>query len=263
MQRRSLALLCLAVLVPLALASCNPTAPTTPAEEADTAWRQAAPGVEWREITFSPAGAARSATAFAARLEPAAAILRVHYAPGEPRSITDWAGQTGAQFLINGSLFTPEDLAMGLLVSDGRFFGQSFVGYGGMFQVSGGWPRVRSLAAEPYWPGEPIDQAVQTFPMLLTPGGLPAYPSKPGDRPARRSIVGQDRAGRLVFIAVLSGGLTLHETSQWLAATDFDLDIALNLDGGGSTALYLSTGSAQRLVASFDPLPVVIAAYLR
>lgn len=276
-RRRSIGGWAILVFALLTLSGCfrpNPAAapPTpTPVEspdegrrETDTGWQPVTRGVEWREMAFYPNPETRRRTlAYIVRIDPAAVTLRVHYAPGAPRAITAWAEQTGAPFLINGGFFSPEYVALGLLVSDGMHHGQSYNDFGGMFQVTGGRARVRALALEPYFPGEPLDQAVQAFPMLLNPGGAPAYPDDPDDRLSRRTVVGQDRAGRLVFVAVPAGGLTLYESSQWLAGADFDLDVALNLDGGGSTALYLKAGDFLKWVPSVDPLPVVIAAYLR
>lgn len=280
MRKRALSA-CLVALGALLLAGCfrnlpgagtatppPPAATPTPAgddrQAEDSGWQLVANGIAWRELSFYPNPETRRRTVvYAVRIDPAAVTFRVHYAPGEPRAINEWARQTDAHFLINGGFFTPEFAALGLLVSDGRAHGQSYEGYGGMFQVAGGRVRVRALALEPYLPGEPLEQAVQAFPMLLNPGGAPAYPEDPNDVLSRRTIVGVDREGRAVFLVVPAGGLTLHEASQWLAAADFGLDAALNLDGGGSTALHVQVGDFTKWVPSLDPLPVVIAAYLR
>ena len=47
------------------------------------------------------------------------------------------------------------------------------------------------------------------------------------------------------------------------ADADLDLDVALNLDGGGSTMLYLGAGEVERTFPAFDDVPVVIAVYPR
>lgn len=251
-------------LILLVLLGCNLTTQSgtaTPAPYLDGVWQVLAPGVAWREVKLKT-GDGWDVPVTAVRLDPGAVIFRVHYAPGNPRTIHEWQRQTGAAFLINGSFFTPDHIANGLVITDGQRHGSSYEGYGGMFQVSGGRVEVRSLRRLAYHPGEPIDQAVQAFPMLVTPGRVAAY-YEMGGRRARRSIVGLDRQGRAVFIVLPGTGLSLYETSQWLAAGDFDLDVALNLDGGGSTALFFEFGGVRKVHVGFDPVPVVIAAYPR
>ncbi|MBN1284788.1 MAG: phosphodiester glycosidase family protein [Anaerolineae bacterium] len=233
--------------------------PAPPASDLNGEWQAVAPGVAWRELVLD-AGEGWEVQVTAVRFDPGAVTFRVHYAPGEAHTIYEWARQTGAVFLINTSFFTPERVANGLVVADGQRYGQSYAGYGGMFQVSSGRVRVRSLRQEPYHIGEPLDQAVQAFPMLVDPGGVPAY-DEFDDLRARRSIVGIDRQGRVIFIVLPVLGLTLYETSQWLAASDFDLDVALNLDGGGSTALFFEFGEVCKVRVGFDRVPAVIAAY--
>jgi uncharacterized protein YigE (DUF2233 family) len=84
-----------------------------------------------------------------------------------------------------------------------------------------------------------------------------------GDRPSRRTIVGQDRAGRIILITTNSLiGMRLADLGAYLASTDLDLLNALNLDGGGSTMMVIKTGAPQ-LVPSFDPVPAVLAVYPR
>jgi hypothetical protein len=55
------------------------------------------------------------------------------------------------------------------------------------------------------------------------------------------------------------GGFTLAGLAAWLSASDLDLTLALNLDGGGSTGYYAGPGDQ---VDSLTPVPAVIAFYL-
>ena len=84
-------------------------------------------------------------------------------------------------------------------------------------------------------------------------------------RIARRTVVAQDRAGRILFFVANRGTFTLHGLSRYLVESDLELDVALNLDGGPSSGLLLAgEGDDPRIhLAAFALLPVVIAAYPR
>ena len=132
-----------------------------------------------------------------------------------------------------------------------------------MLQVQNGSVRVRSTILEPY-AGEPLEQAVQAFPMLIT-NGQASFANPQGDRISRRTLVGQDRQGRILLIATPSlVGMKLVDLSSYLAATDLDLVNAVNLDGGGSTMLALDApGQPSYQILSLDPVPTVLAVYPR
>jgi uncharacterized protein YigE (DUF2233 family) len=236
-------------------------APTTGSEPvSDTDWDTLAPGLERR--VYRP-GAPNVLTSFVAlRIDPALYSLRAHYQPGQALTASGWQeALPGAVAFVNANFFDPQGQILGLLVADGVSHGRSFVGFGGMAQVQNGVPRVRSLIAEPY-AGEALEQAVQAFPMLLL-NGEPTFERTGGDRPSRRTIIGQDSAGRIVLITTNSlVGMRLAELGTYLASTDLGLVNALNLDGGGSTLMVINAG-APLLVPSFDPVPAVLAVYAK
>lgn len=254
---------CLAL---LALWGCNlsrvgqaiPAASPVPADPV-TNWLAIAPGIEGREMALPVASLLARGTMVVVRLDPAAVTLRVHYTPGLARSLAEWQeALPEARVIVNGGFFDEANRALGLLVSDGQVYGQSFVGFGGMLQVDGVGVRVRSLVSEPYG-GETLWQAVQAFPLLLEGGGLASQ--GPGfEERSRRTWVGQDRAGRVLFGAT-HNLMGLAELQEWLLASDLDLSIAFALDGGRSTGMSIQTPLYQRLLPSFDRLPAVIAIY--
>jgi uncharacterized protein YbjT (DUF2867 family) len=124
--------------------------------------------------------------------------------------------------------------------------------------VVDGVPSVRSLVAQPHQPGERLDQAVQGFPMLIYPDGT-AFAREDGAR-ARRTALGQDAEGRIYVILAPRTALTLAELAAWMRASDLDLIIALNLDGGGSTGY--DAGPSDR-VDSLTPVPSVVVVEAR
>jgi len=228
-----------------------PAATPTPA---DTGWFSKAPGLDRREIAapIPASGFAERVVLF--RIEPRFFTFRVLYAPGAPRLVSEWDSQ--ARLVFNGGYFDEKDAALGLLVSDGKTFGRSYEGYGGMFAAAGGAPVVRSLAAQPYQPGEPLEQAVQGFPMLIYPDGS-AFAKEDNAR-ARRTALGQDASGRLYLVVAPHAAFTLAELARWLHGSDLGLAMALNLDGGGSTGY--DAGPNDR-VDSQVPVPAVVAVY--
>jgi len=224
-------------------------------------WEQLAPGLERR---YYRPDSSFGLTSFAAlRIDPNNFYFRVHYSPGSSQTISQWRTQLqGAAGFINANFFDEHDSVVGLLVSDNISYGASFMGFGGMFQVApDGFTRIRSLIYEPYQ-GEPLQQASQAFPMLIV-NGEPTYERTEGDRASRRTLIGQDSAGRIILM-VTNGlfGMRLADLSAYLYSTDLDLRAALNLDGGGSTMLSLTAGDSIT-IPSFDAVPAVIAFYPR
>jgi exopolysaccharide biosynthesis protein len=226
-------------------------------------WEQVAPGVEYRQIEISPPLTVGRFKAQVFRLDPAQVRFQVHYEPGQAARISEWREDLGGALLIvNANFFTPEYRAVGLAVRDGQVFGASLSGYGGMFQVDGaGGVRVRSLVTEPYQSGENLWQAAQGFPLLLQDGGQPASVGAGFDDPARRTMIGQDSAGRILLILTPTGQISLRNAIKWLNSqgATLDIQVAFGLDGGKSTGFYLSPG--RQLYESIEAVPAVIAVY--
>lgn len=209
--------------------------PTRTPELRDTGWLAVGAGLEARRLLVQTS--AGSDRLWLARVDPPRVRLRVLYEPTSQRTVRDWFDAAGARLAVNAGYFTPAKNATALIVSDGIRRGRSYVGFGGMFSVSNGWAQVRSLIAHPYSPDEPLDQAVQSFPMLIHAGGQAATIDDNG-QVARRTAIGQDRAGRIVFVVSAMPVFSLKTLSAFLAASDLDLDVALNLDGGTSSGLW-------------------------
>lgn len=244
----------IATLFPTAAQPAPAPANATPAP--DTGWLAGRPGVEMRRIDVQQDG--KSAPLVIVRVDPAAVRLRVAYAPDEPRSLRSWFKQSNPILAINGGFFTEEYRTTALLVSDGAPIGESYAGFGGMLAVApDGSVSIRPLRDESYDPAEPLDQALQSFPMLILPGNIPAEIEDNGER-SRRSALALDQSGRLLIIAAPSAGWTLRGLAAWLSQSDLAIDRALNLDGGSSTGMYLKDGALEETIDSFGPLPTVL-----
>lgn len=238
-----------------------PTATPLPSPAAEPGWALLAPGLETRPASIPLGGTSGAVPATLVRIDPARFAMRVHYDQASPAVISTWLARTGAALVVNGGYFTPENAPLGLLVVDGQPVGASFDGFGGMLSAAGGAVSLRALSQQPYLPGEPLEQAVQGRPVLLYPGGGPADFDFPAEID-RRTAVALDGAGRLVFVIVDQGGVSLYDLRDWLATQDvFDVTAALNLDGGGSTGLAVAAGGQALLADSWSPVPVVLAFY--
>jgi len=222
--------------------------------------------LEWDELseglesqTFVPEN--RLLAEFTAvRIDPTAYSFRIHYSPNAPMSIQEWRDVLpDAEVIVNSNFFSPNHEVVGMLITDGVLYGQPYTSRGGMFSIQDDIPSVRSNIYEPYIVGEPISQAVQTFPMLVY-DNQQAYWDNRGNRPTRRSVIGIDNDGQVVIMATPLLGLSLFDLSEYLSnEPQLNLQDALNLDGGGSTALYIK--ATDYTLSGFDPIPAVIAVY--
>ena len=238
--------------------------PTPTPEPPDTGWQSLQPGVELRQVRVDAGDITERLTLV--RLDPTTVRFRVHYDPTAPRLVAAWAGMLQSLLVVNGAYFTPENETLGLLVSDGKKWGSSYGEFAGMFAVNPSLAEgeekvsVRWLHDHPYDPDEPLKQALQSFPVLVKPGGVMGFPADADDgRPARRTVVAQDRQGRILLIVAPWGCLSLHELARFLAGSDLALEVALNLDGGNSTGLWLKTGESSVKINSLVPVPSVIS----
>lgn len=220
-------------------------------------WSKVATGVELRyEDWKSPAGDDDTVTIV--RFDVRHVRLSVGYQPAHPLYVSDWMRKEQATAIINGGYFDQQNRATGLVISNGQVFGTSYSGFGGMLSVDGqGRLRLRYLVQQPYGPGEQLKQATQSAPMLVLPGGKRAKFSA-NAASSRRSVVAMDKQGRLLFIVSPGLVFTLDELADHLVNSDLSINVALNLDGGASTGLYVNAASQHVAIDSPAQLPIVI-----
>jgi len=220
-------------------------------------WNKVAPGVEVRyEDWKNPGGDHDTVTIM--RFDLRQVKLSVGYQPAQPLFMRDWMQQQRAIAIINGGYFDQRDNATALVVSNGKVFGESYVGFGGMLSVDAhGNVSLRSLSRQPFDPNqEELQQATQSSPMLVL-GGKRTQFSADASQP-RRSVVAMDKQGRLLFIVSPNQVFSLDQLADQLASSDLSIDAALNLDGGASTGLYANAGSSHVAIDSLVRLPIVI-----
>jgi uncharacterized protein YigE (DUF2233 family) len=249
----------LPTLIPTSLPTAAPPVPALPipSEPIDTGWLAGDPGVELRLITLPVPSTNTLAPLVTLRADPALVRLRVGYAPGQPQALATWREASGALAAINGGFFTPEQTALGLTVAGGQAQGSSRE-FGGMFAVDvAGVPSIRDLAQQPYDGSEGYVEVLQSFPMLIRPGGQPGMIEESGER-NRRSVVAIDGSGRVLLIVAPTGDWTLQDLAEALATSDMGVERALNLDGGSSSGLVVKSGRLDEQVPAFALLPQVL-----
>ncbi|HRE48677.1 MAG TPA: phosphodiester glycosidase family protein [Aggregatilineales bacterium] len=223
------------------------------------------PGAYWRTFAYRNSTGA-TVNVLAARFDANTFTMRVHYFPGQALTIQQWKQLLpNAVAIINTTFFTPQNLSLGLIISDGRVLaGYTQRSDSGLFQVKTGLPKVRSLWLEPIVSWEQIEQAVQTYPILMARGQVAPINSDVATVVAARSVIAQDSLGRVYLIITGGSGTLLSDLGNWLGRTSgFGLQYALNLDGGGSTNLYLSTGGTLDYITGARGIPAVVAVYPR
>ncbi len=182
-----------------------------------------------------------------------------------PKSLETWQKETNALMVINGGFYSIANekyIPDGLTIVHGKAFGRSFNGFGGMLAIKDSWAELRWLAQKPHTSYEPLQAALQSFPVLVQPGGELGFGAeKENNVSARRTVIGQDKNGRILFIVAPQGYFTLHQFSVYLTESDLNLDIALNLDGGGSTGILVA--DPLEIIPPNRPLPFVILVYPR
>jgi hypothetical protein len=235
-----------------------PTGAPQPTTNPDTGWELLQPGFERRVINFRTAEDAPRESIYILRIDPALFRFDVAYDPDQPQSLEQWQAETGALLVVNGGFFTEENIATGAIVVNGQSSGTSYQDFGGMLAITAEGPSLRWLSQEPYNPAEGLLAGLQSFPMLVLPGGVLGYPDEDGHF-ARRTVIAQDGNGRMLLILAASGTFSLHRMSRFLVESDLGIDRALNLDGGTSTGLLL-TDPAEG-IAAYNFLPVVIVVF--
>lgn len=230
----------------------------------DSSWSLLKPGLERRVLKIHNAQNQLVESIHIWRLDQGYFRFDVAF-DATPKTLETWQKETNASIVLNGGFYSTDEeryWADGLIVLNGEASGRSFSGYGGMLAIEESRAEVRWLVEQPYRTGERLQAALQAFPILVKPGGQLGFGAERENHvQARRTVIAQDRAGRILIIVTPEGYFTLHQLSAFLTGSDLDLDIALNLDGGGSTGILVT--EPHELIPPTRPIPFVILAYSR
>jgi exopolysaccharide biosynthesis protein len=226
------------------------------ASSGDTGWQPVDQAMELRTLRLSVGSTSGFVTVV--RFDPTAYRISVKYDVANAGSMREWFQALKPLVIVNGGYFDEQRRATALVVFDGIRRGESYNGFGGMLVINEqGQFELRSLRQQPYDPNEQIQQAMQSAPMLIQPGGEVSQLNPDQDR-SRRTVIARDTSGRILLLVSDIPIFTLPELAQALKNSDLQLDAALNLDGGRSTGLYLKTDVASLTIDSMEKLPLVL-----
>lgn len=192
------------------------------------------------------------------RIDMTKVNLQVAYGPEHPLSVRAWYDALKVDGVINAGFFTEDKKATGIVISNGKRFGQTYKGFGGMFSIRDGKPQLQWLARTPYVADDHVTQAVQSFPMLILNSALVDGIPDDGAR-NRRSFIAIDRNGRVLLGTCQSPVWTMGDLAQYLNKNPLlNIVSALNLDGGASSGVWLRGVPDAILMDSLDVVPTVI-----
>lgn len=230
----------------------------------DPNWTVIQPGLEKRVIGIHNSQNQLVESLHIWRLDQAYFRLDVAYRD-TPRTLEAWQEETNASMVLNGGYYSINNERYspdGLTIVNGKAVGRSFEGFGGMLAIDSSKAELRWLAQKPYNPYEPLGAALQSFPILVEPGGGLGFGAERENHvSARRTVIAQDKDGRILLMVAPEGHFTLHQLSLYLTESDLNLDMAINLDGGGSTGILVA--NPRELISPTRPLPFVILVYPR
>lgn len=210
----------------------------------DATWQPVVEGVDYRQILRD------GLDAHAVRIDLAKDALRVVTTPESKRGLTvsEFARQSSAIVAINGDYFDLEMRPLGLAMGACRVWGeamerirrQEVVGVGeGRVQI---FPRKAPLRTPEPW----MTGAISGWPAIVA--DCEPIDSLPGSdhftrAPHPRTAAGLSADGRQLYLLVVDGrregvpGVTLPELARLM--DDLGACTAVNLDGGGSSAMWI------------------------
>ncbi len=209
-------------------------------------WRTLSRGLLFSEVTVTQGGLT-VATLAVVKADPAHNSFRVFHET--PRTILHWQAEIKAAVVFNASYYSPQGKPVGLILTDGRPVGPWHnPQMRGMFVaepkgVSPDLPRATILDlvhSRVDLKNLPWTQGVQSFPLLLDYKGRIRV--KETDKKAPRTVVAADRHGNILVFNTGSDFFSLYELARFLKTSAFEIDSALNLDGGTEAQLYIKTG---------------------
>lgn len=233
----------------------TPTLMPTLAPSSD-GWQEIRSGVQLREMYRD--AAISSGRLLIVRIDPAQVDFHVQYHPDRPLRVSEWYSNSQSLIVMNSSFFDRANQAVGQIVVDGQSGGQAHERMQGAFYLTAVGATVWPLQGWIKPAGLQVIEAVESFPMLLLPGGVLNADISTDARVARRTAVAVDRSGRVLFIVTPGSTFTLYGLAVWLANSDLDIDTALNFDGGSSSGLAVWTPTGWWGVDSANKVPAVI-----
>ncbi len=223
-------------------------------------WKNIDKGIDFKAIKFKRGSG--SVVLKLLRIDPQSVAIKVIY--NRNSDVKSIAEAEGAIAAINGSFFDINGEPLGLLISNGKTIKRRIAThrlYSGIFYVKDGIPRI---ANRDDFSADGVIQALQSGPILIA-GGKDTEALKDTSSVHYRSGIAIDGSNRVIVYATDTNyqGLSFYEIRQIMRLPDINCIYALNLDGGGSTQMFISTPSFSDYTAGKSNIPVALCFYRR
>lgn len=230
-----------------------------PALFADDGWTAVADGVSYRNFT------GEAMNIHVARIDLTRDNLRVIATPQSQRRlrVSEFAKKNKAIVAINADYFTSEFKPIGLVAGPcGVWEGTADTSREGVVAAGDGRAKIfpqREVLQQP----EPwMEAIVSGWPMLVKNCKALTASELPGSNgftrsPHPRTAVGVSRDGTLLYLVVAEGrrdgvpGMTLARLARFMAR-ELGVCSAMNLDGGGSSAMWIGDRIVNRPSDGFE-----------
>lgn len=233
-------------------------------------WNSLGKGIALRRIEIKRGNEVLPLILTAVRFDPAEFQFKVSATPMEKvgeTSISQVAKKLGAVGVINGSFFNPNIGILGLAISGGKSISKVTVAgeNRGIFAVKHHAPILvhRDIFYDMEY-NQGTTEAIQSGPWLVV-ADKPQTTFKHPAQISRRSAVGMDKVGRVLFVVTdtVLNGIAFGNFAKLLAEdgkNGFGCKSALNLDGGTSTQLWVRNDKGGRFVRGMLNVPVYLVA---
>jgi len=178
----------------------------------------------------------------------------------ESKTAQEVCQETNSAAAINANFFGTNLQPLGLIISNSTLLHPLQLGGHTLTGIYVNNPEMNKIIhRDKFQSSDDFVEAVQAGPRLIADGQPISIPE---DSSTRRSAIAIDGNGRILLFASKDRfpGLSLKEFQQILLDKDLDIKDALNLDGGGSSQLYVSYSKlGQEIsVSGGDRVPVFL-----
>jgi hypothetical protein len=242
--------------------------PTLSVSEPGT-WKTIHKGAEYRTVTFERSEPQQTIDLKIVRFDGrwiAPRIVPSQLYGLKGASVKTLGEKSGAVAMINANYFDGNGKPLGFLKVAAADINPNISRsdlYTGIFAIKDHTPFI--VHRDQFLPPQ-ADEGLQAGPLLLT-RSLPLTVTRGAERQFRRSVIGIDPEQRLVIAVTdtLFGGLTWAELQEFFGSPRWQAQTSdlLNLDGGGSSQLYIRGAQFQEYVAGTADVPTAIGFFPR
>lgn len=228
-------------------------------------WRNVDIGLNFKTIRLTRGKGKQNIVIKLLKIEPELIETRVIYNPEVPAvNLKSIAEKNGAIAAINGSFFDIDGKPLGLLISNGQTINGKIAThslYSGIFYIKDNIP---SIAYRKNFSPTSVKDAVQVGPLLVMDGNA-IEGIKDIHSINYRSGIAIDGFNKIIIYATDThyNGVSWYEVMQLMRFPDINCLHVLNLDGGGSTQMFISTPLFSDYIEGKTGIPVAIGFYRR